>query len=70
MRAGAVRVRREGQGGARDATTGGAAGHDAGGPSGALGSERSVRRRVWAGDAGGGARWRAQRRRGSEVTAA
>jgi len=31
-----------------DATTGGTAtGHDAGGPSGALGSGRSVRRRVW-----------------------
>ncbi len=53
VRAGVVRVRREGQGGAGDATTGGTAvGHDAGGPRGARGRERSVRRRVGAGDAG------------------
>jgi len=71
VRAGAVRVRREGQGGAGDATTGGTAvGHDAGGPRGARGRARSVRRRVWAGDAGQWWGWRAQRRRSSGVTAA
>ncbi len=55
MRVDVVRVRREDPMGEGDATRGGmATGHAAGGPCGALGSGRGVRRRVWG--AGGGGR--------------